>query len=107
MAAVLEGQAGSVVCALSGQEALALVLARDFAVILMDVDMPSLGGIEAARMIRSRDRSRHTPIIFVTGHAHDEVGVARGYALGAVDFLFKPVVPEVLRAKVSVFVELH
>jgi signal transduction histidine kinase len=105
--AVLEGQAGKVVCAPSGQEALRLLLARDFAVILMDVEMPALGGIETARLIRSRDRSRHTPIIFVTGHAQDDAEVAAGYALGAVDFLFKPLVPEVLRAKVSVFVELH
>jgi signal transduction histidine kinase len=107
MAAVLDGQAASVVSAPSGQEALRLLLARDFAVILMDVEMPVLGGIETARLIRSRDRSRHTPIIFVTGHAQDDAEVAAGYALGAVDFLFKPLIPEVLRAKVSVFVELH
>ena len=108
MAAVLEGQAGRVVCAASGQEALRLLLARDdFAVILMDVEMPVLGGIETAGLIRARDRSRHTPIIFVTGHAQDDDEVGTGYALGAVDFLFKPLVPEVLRAKVSVFVELY
>jgi signal transduction histidine kinase len=107
MAAVLEGQAGSVVCVRSGQEALRLLLSREFAVILLDVEMPILGGIETARLIRDRDRSRHTPIIFVTGHAQDDAEVSAGYALGAVDFLFKPLVPQVLRAKVSVFVELY
>ena len=107
MSAVLEGHAGTVICAASGQEALRQLLARDFAVILMDVTMPIMGGIETARLIRLRDRSRHTPIIFVTGQAHDDAAVTEGYLLGAVDFLFKPVVPEILRAKVSVFVELH
>src|SRR6185436_13618004 len=71
------------------------------------VTMRIMGGSETARLIRLRDRSRHTPIIFVTGQAHDDAAVTEGYLLGAVDFLFKPVVPEILRAKVSVFVELH
>jgi two-component system, sensor histidine kinase len=90
----------------SGGEALRLLLERDFALILLDVNMPSLDGYETARLIRDRKRSRHTPIIFVTAYSRDDREVLRAYALGAVDFLFKPIVPEVLRAKVAVFVEL-
>jgi two-component system, sensor histidine kinase len=90
----------------SGGEALRLLLERDFALILLDVNMPSLDGYETARLIRDRKRSRHTPIIFVTAYSRDDREVLQAYALGAVDFLFKPIVPEVLRAKVSVFVEL-
>jgi two-component system, sensor histidine kinase len=90
----------------SGGEALRLLLERDFALILLDVNMPSLDGYETARLIRDRKRSRHTPIIFVTAYSRDDREVLRAYQLGAVDFLFKPIVPEVLRAKVAVFVEL-
>src|SRR5919202_6984480 len=79
----------------------------DFAVILMDVKMPGLDGIETAALIRERDRSRHTPIIFLTAFERSEVEVFKGYQLGAVDYLFKPPQPEVLRSKVAVFVELY
>jgi signal transduction histidine kinase len=96
-----------VVRAQSGTEALGLLLGRDFALILLDVKMPSMDGFETARMIRSRKRSRHTPIIFMTAHGRDDQDILEAYQLGAVDFLFKPLVAEVLRAKVSVFVELH
>jgi len=98
---------GRVVRAQSGSEALRTLLARDFALILLDVKMPSMDGFETARMIRQRKRSRHTPIIFITAHGRDDRDVLAAYELGAVDFLFKPIVPEVLRAKVSVFVELQ
>ena len=98
---------GSVVRAQSGTEALGLLLDRDFALILLDVKMPSMDGFETARMIRNRKRSRHTPIIFITAHGRDDQDVLAAYKLGAVDFLFKPLVAEVLRAKVSVFVELQ
>jgi signal transduction histidine kinase len=98
---------GSLVFAASGEEALRVLLERDFAVILLDVRMPGLGGLETARLIRGRQRSRHTPIIFVTAHGYDETEVRDAYALGAVDFLTKPLVLEILRAKVNVFVELH
>ncbi|HEV8001869.1 MAG TPA: response regulator, partial [Planctomycetaceae bacterium] len=88
-----------------GEEALKHVLGNDFAVILLDVNMPGMDGFETATFIRGRKRSAHTPIIFVTAFP-DEFHAARGYAHGAVDYLQTPIVPEVLRAKVKVFVEL-
>jgi signal transduction histidine kinase len=105
--AALGELADQVVRAQSGAEALRLLLDRDFALILLDVNMPSMDGFETARAIRSRKRSRHTPIIFVTAHDRSEREVLAAYGLGAVDFLFKPVFPEVLRAKATVFVDLH
>jgi two-component system, sensor histidine kinase len=102
------GELGArVVRAHSGGEALRLLLERDFALILLDVKMPSMDGFETARMIRARKRSSHTPIIFVTAYGRDDADVLAAYELGAVDFLFKPIVPEMLRAKASVFVELQ
>jgi len=94
------------VFARSGSEALREVLRREFAVILLDVNMPDIDGFETASLIRGYKRSAHTPIIFVTAYA-DEMQTARGYSLGAVDYILTPVVPEVLRSKVKVFVELH
>jgi signal transduction histidine kinase len=91
----------------SGSEALRLLLEHDFALILLDVKMPSMDGFEAARLIRARRRSSHTPIIFITAYDRDDAEILAAYELGAVDFLFKPIVPEVLRAKASVFVELQ
>ena len=90
----------------SGQQALKQVLERDFAVILLDVNMPSMDGLETAALIRNRSRSAHVPIIFVTADYNDEQHMARGYALGAVDYIGLPIVPEILRAKVKVFVDL-
>jgi len=90
----------------SGEEALRLALKNDFAVILLDVRMPGMDGFETARMIRSRERSRLTPIIFLTAAADEMSAMFRGYEAGAVDYLPKPVVPEILKAKVAVFVEL-
>lgn len=90
----------------SGKEALKCLLKRDFAVIILDVQMPGLDGFETARLIRCRQRSSHTPIIFLTAKYTDESDAFIGYAVGAVDYLFKPVVPEILRSKVSAFVEL-
>jgi signal transduction histidine kinase len=98
---------GRVVRANSGREALRLLLERDFALVLLDVKMPTMDGFETARMIRARKRSSHTPIIFITAHDRNDSEVLAAYELGAVDFLSKPVVPDVLRAKVSVFVELQ
>src|SRR5208283_6008714 len=89
----------------SGREALRHLLDADFAAILLDVKMPEMDGFQTAEMIRSRKRSRHTPILFLTAYKSDE-HLFRGYHLGAVDFLFKPIVPEILRSKVAVFVEL-
>jgi len=89
----------------SGEQALRHLLQQDVAVILLDVHMPGMDGFETARLARGRERSRQTPIIFVTAD-DNEVEISRGYALGAVDFIRSPIVPDVLRAKVSVFVEL-
>lgn len=103
--AALDGLGQDLVLAHSGTEALRHLLEDDFAAILLDVKMPDLDGFQTAELIRSRKRSRSTPILFLTGYKNDE-HLFRGYDLGAVDFLFKPIVPEVLRSKVSVFVEL-
>jgi signal transduction histidine kinase len=95
------------VLAHSGLEALGRLLEQDFALIILDVAMPGMDGFETARMIRSRERNRATPIIFVTGMSWENDAVLRGYELGAFDFLMKPVRPEVLRAKATVFVQLQ
>ncbi len=97
----------NVVTAKSGDEALRCVLKEDFAVILMDARMPGVDGFEAARLIRERERSRYTPIIFLTGAYEDAPSVHRGYEAGAVDYIVKPPRPEILKSKVSVFVDLH
>lgn len=94
------------VMARSGQEALRLTFDRDFAVILLDVRMPEMDGFETAEHIRSRKRSRHIPIIFITAADASPDQISRGYAIGAVDFIFKPFAPEVLKAKVRTFLEL-
>jgi len=103
--AVLEPLREDLMLAKSGTEALRLCLDHDFAAILLDVRMPDMDGFETAEMIRARKRSRHTPILFLTAYRSDEQ-LFRGYDLGAVDYLFKPIVPEVLQSKVNVFVEL-
>jgi two-component sensor histidine kinase/FixJ family two-component response regulator len=103
---ILEDLGQNIVSVTSGEEALKLLLERDFAVILLDVNMPGMSGLETAALIRSRRKSRVTPIIFVTAFA-DDVQTVEGYALGAVDYILTPVVPEILRAKVKVFVELY
>lgn len=103
--AALMGLGEDLVMAQSGKEALRHLLNDDFAAILLDVRMPEMDGFETAELIRSRPRSRQIPILFLTGYRNEE-HLFRGYDLGAVDFLFKPIVPEVLRSKVAVFVEL-
>src|SRR5690348_14172079 len=103
--ATLSSLGEELVFAKSGKEALRHLLNEDFAVILLDVRMPEMDGFETAELIRGRPRSRQTPILFLTGYRNEE-HLFRGYDLGAVDFLFKPIVPEVLRSKVAVFVEL-
>src|SRR5688572_16966622 len=104
--AVLEGLGQNLVKASRGEQALRCVLEHDFAVILLDVQMPGMSGIETAALIRARERSRTTPIIFLTGMMRTAEMVFSGYSAGAVDYLMKPLEPEVLRAKVAVFVEL-
>lgn len=95
------------VLARSGLEALGKLLEQDFALIILDVAMPGMDGFETAKLVRSRERNRTTPIIFVTGLSWEHDAVLRGYELGAFDFLMKPIRPEVLRAKASVFVQLQ
>src|SRR5262245_27788926 len=102
---VLEELGENVIVARSGPEALKQVLQHDFAVILLDVNMPGMDGFETAALIRKRKRSAHTPIIFVTAYL-DEVHAVHGYEQGAVDYIMAPVAPDILRAKVKVFVEL-
>ena len=103
---ILEDLDVNLIVANSGPEALKEVLRREFAVILLDVNMPGMDGFETATLIRQRKRSATTPIIFLTAFA-DDVRVAQGYASGAVDYIPTPIVPEILRAKVQVFVELY
>jgi signal transduction histidine kinase/DNA-binding response OmpR family regulator len=102
---ILDELGQNLVAVQSGADALKQVLANDFAVILLDVQMPGMDGFETAQLIRKRRSSAHTPIIFLTAFA-DEVRSSQGYATGAVDYIATPVVPAVLRAKVRVFVEL-
>lgn len=104
--AILNDAGLELVRAQSGEQALSRVLDQDYAAILMDVQMPGLDGFETAELIRDRDRSRHTPILFLTAFQSNDEQIERGYALGAVDFLAKPIIPAVLKAKVAVFVEL-
>jgi two-component system sensor histidine kinase/response regulator len=106
METIIAGLGENLVKVSSGKEALRCLLNQDFAVILLDVNMPGMDGFETAFLIRQRRRSEHTPIIFVTGISDTETHVSRGYSLGAVDYILTPVLPDVLRTKVSVFVEL-
>ena len=93
--------------ATSGEEALRRLLAKEYACVVLDVQMPGMNGFETARFIKSRDRTKHLPIIFLTAISKEERYVFEGYAVGAVDYLFKPFEPEILRSKVGVFVDLH
>src|SRR4051812_15146831 len=104
--AILADLEEDLVCARSGKEALRCLLKRDFAVILLDVNMPGMDGFETASLIRQRTRSETTPIIFISAVNDTETHVSRGYSLGAVDYILTPVVPEILRAKIAVFVDL-
>jgi PAS domain S-box-containing protein len=104
--AVLRDLNQNVVVARSGKEALRLLLQMEFAVILLDVSMPGMDGFETASLIRQRPATEHTPIIFVTSMNQSENHIARGYQLGAVDYILTPIIPQVLRSKVAVFVEL-
>jgi signal transduction histidine kinase len=105
--AILAPLGEDVVEAASGPDALRQLLRKEFAVVLLDVRMPVMDGFETAQLIRQRPRSELTPIIFVTALGQGETDMGRGYDLGAVDFVFAPVVPAILRAKVAVFVELY
>jgi two-component system sensor histidine kinase/response regulator len=104
--AMLQSLGQNLIKAESGREALKWLLTNDCAVILLDVKMPEMDGFETAALIRERDRSRHTPILFLTAADTSQAQAVRGYAVGAVDYLVKPVLPEFVRSKVAVFVEL-
>lgn len=106
MEAVLRSAEYNLVSATSGPEALARMTEYDFAVILLDVQMPGMDGFEAARRAREIERSKHTPIIFVTAINKDDRYVLRGYESGAVDYIFKPFDPEILKSKVAIFSDL-
>src|SRR5687768_15230570 len=85
--------------AYSGREALRYLLKDDFAVILIDVQMPGMDGFETVDLIKERERSRHTPVIFLTALSTSDVYISRGYSVGAVDYILKPIVPEILRSE--------
>lgn len=92
----------------SGRQALKILLTEfDFAMILMDVKMPNLNGFETATLIYEREKLRHIPIIFITAHNYSDENVFKGYKTGAVDYIYKPINPDLLRAKVSVFIDLY
>jgi light-regulated signal transduction histidine kinase (bacteriophytochrome) len=108
MESVLEPDGYRIVKATSGRQVLKILLSDfDFALILMDVQMPNLNGFETASLIYERERLRHIPIIFITANNYGEENIFKGYRAGAVDYIYKPVNPELLRAKVSVFVDLY
>jgi PAS domain S-box-containing protein len=104
--AILEQPEYHLVRAQSADEALLALLHRDFAAIVLDIRMPGVSGLELAGLIKSRRRTQHTPILFLTAHLADEKDIVRGYGVGAVDYLQKPITPAVLRSKVAVFVDL-
>ncbi|MGK5083035.1 ATP-binding protein [Bdellovibrionota bacterium FG-1] len=104
--AILSGEGYCLVNATSGEQALALAVDRDFAVVLMDVQMPGMDGLETSRRLRSLDRSQTTPVILLTGMFPDETHIRLGYEVGAVDFISKPYDPRILKSKVAVFVDL-
>jgi diguanylate cyclase (GGDEF)-like protein len=104
---ILEPLGERIVCAPSGEQALREMLRNEFALVLLDVRMPGMDGYETATVIKSRERTAHVPIIFLTAADVDDVNARRGYDVGAVDYLYKPFDPVVLRSKVSVFMDLH
>jgi PAS domain S-box-containing protein len=105
--AVLRGLHQTLVKATSGADALKYLLKNDVAVILMDVEMPELDGFQTASLIREREKTRHTPIIFLTAISKSDIHVSQGYSIGGVDYLFKPLMPDVLKSKVLAFVDMY
>jgi signal transduction histidine kinase len=104
--AILEPLGQNLISAHSGEEALKCVLQHDFAAILLDVQMPEMNGFDTAQIIKSREKSRYIPIIFLSAISKEDSYVFKGYSMGAVDYVFKPFNPDVLRSKVAVFVDL-
>ena len=103
---LLESPELNIVKATSGNEALGLMLEYDFALVLLDVQMPGMDGFETAELMRGTEKTRQVPIIFVTAISKEKQHVFKGYEAGAVDYLFKPIVPEFLKTKVKVFCDL-
>ena len=106
MQTILEDLGQNLVCASSGHEALRFLLIEDVALILLDVQMPGLNGFDFAELVRERERTQHTPIIFISATSRDEQYVFKGYSLGAVDYMTKPFEPEILKSKVRFFTRL-
>ena len=104
---ILESPAISLSEATSGKEALGMVLKHDFALVIMDVQMPEMDGFETAELMRGMDKTKHIPIIFVTAISKEQKHIFKGYESGAVDYMFKPIEPDILKNKVNVFIELH
>ncbi len=104
--ALVRGEGREVFCATSGEQALSMLLEHEFAVAILDVQMPGMNGFELAQLMRGTERTRRIPIVFVTAAGHDSAYAFHGYETGAVDFLYKPLDPHAVRSKVSVFVEL-
>ena len=104
---ILKKPGMEIITADSGQQALRALLVHDIALILLDVQMPEMDGFETAELIRCNARTQYIPIIFVTANSKEETQVFKGYESGAVDYIFKPLVPEILQSKVAVFLELY
>src|SRR5262245_13835363 len=104
--AILTPSGCSFVLARSADEALLALLDQDFAAIVLDIRMPGMTGLELAQLIKGRKRTQHVPILFLTAHMIDEQDALKGYGTGAVDYLTKPINPEVMRSKIAVFSEL-
>src|SRR5206468_8050067 len=104
---ILKSLDQNLVKANSGAEALKFLLRNDVAVILLDVEMPDMDGFQTATLIRERERTSHTPIIFLTAISKSDIHVSQGYSLGGVDYIFKPFAPDVLKSKVSAFVQMY
>ncbi len=105
--AMLESSGCTLVRAVSADEALLAMLRHDFAAMILDIKMPGMSGIELADLVKQRRRTQDVPILFLTAHLVDDADVLRGYGVGAVDYLSKPIRPEILRSKVAVFMELY
>jgi hypothetical protein len=105
--AMLDGLDCAFIRAGSADEALLALVRHDFAALVLDIKMPGMSGIDLAQLIKQRKRSRHVPILFLTAHSVNDEDVLRGYGVGAVDYLSKPINPEILRSKIGVFVELY
>ncbi|MGE5339885.1 MAG: response regulator [Candidatus Omnitrophota bacterium] len=105
--ALLESPELTIIKAESGNQALGLLLEFNFALVLLDVQMPEMDGFEVAELMRGKDKTRHIPIIFITAINKEDKYVFKGYEMGGVDYLFKPINPHILKSKVSIFLELY